>query len=111
MWLIDAILGKSASYHQAMELARSTDNWGLAAEIARYHEADTRVLNIVAKIHALDCELQVVKAASCQSRSRLEGARTQQQLRALDTRRPTRANAHAAGLRFARGRVSFLDGE
>ena len=114
MWLIDAISGKSASYHQAMELARSTDDWGLAAEIARYHEADTRVLNIVAKIHALDCELQAVKAASHQSRSRLEGARAQQQLRALqalDTRRPTRANAHAAGLRFARGRVSFLDGE
>ena len=74
MWLIDAISGKSASYHQALELARSTDDWGLAAEIARYHEADTCVLNIVAEIHALDCKLQVVKVASHQSRSRLEGA-------------------------------------
>ena len=89
MWLVDAIGGKSSSYHQAMELARSTDDWGLAAEIACYHEADTRVLNIAAEIHALDCELQVVKAASRQSHSRLEGARTQQRLRALqalDTR-------------------------
>ena len=114
MWLIDAISGKSSSYHQAMDLARSTDDWGLVAKIARYHEANTRVLNIAAEIHALDCELQVIKAASHQSRSRLEGARAQQRLRALqalDTRRPTHVNAHAAGLRFTRGRASFLDGE
>ena len=114
MWLIDAIGGKSASYHQAAELARSTDDWGLAAEIARYHDADTRILNIAAEIHALDCELQVVKASVRQSRSHLKGARTQQRLRALqalDTRRPTHANAHAGGLRFTRGRASFLDGE
>ena len=114
MWLINAISGKSASYHQAMELAQSTDDWGLAAEVARYHETDTHVLNIAAEIHALDCELQVVKVASCQSCSRLEGARASHHLRALqalDTRRPTRANAHAAGLRFTHGRVSFLDGE
>ena len=70
MWLIDAISGKSSSYHQAMDLARSTDDWGLAAELARYHEADTCVLNIAAEIHALDCKLQVIKAASRQSRSR-----------------------------------------
>ena len=114
MWLIDAIGGKSASYHQAMDLARGTDDWGLAAEVARHHEADTRILNIVAEIHALDCELQIAKAETRQSRARLEGARAQHRLRALqalDTRRPTRANAHAAGLRFARGRVTFLDGE
>ena len=114
MWLIDAISGKLSSYHQAMDLARSTDDWGLAAKIARYHEANTRVLNIAAEIHALDCELQVIKVASRQSRSRLEGARTSHHLRALqalDTRRPTRANAHATGIRFGRGRPSFLDGE
>ena len=114
MWLIDTISGKSSSYHQAIELARSTDDWGLAAEIARYHEADTRVLNIAAEIHVLDCELQVVKATSRQSRSHLEGARAQHCLRALqalDTRRPTCTNAHAGGLRFGRGRPSFLDRE
>ena len=114
MWLIDAISGKSSSFHQAMDLARSTDNWGLVAELARYHEANTRILNIAAEIHVLDCELQVVKAASRQSRSRLEGARASHRLRALqalDTHRPTRANVHAAGIRFGRGRPSFLDGE
>ena len=114
MWLIDAIGGKSASYHQAMDLAHSTDDWGLAAEVAHYHEADTRILNIAAEIHALDCELQLVKAETRQSRGRLEGARAQHRLRALqalDTRRLTRANAHAAGLCFTRGRATFLDGE
>ena len=114
MWLINAIGGKSSSYHQAMDLARSTDDWGLAAEVARYHEADTRILNIAAEIHALDCELQLAKAETRQSCSRLEGARAQHRLRALqalDTRRPTRTNAHAGGLRFARGRATFLDGE
>ena len=75
MWLIDTISGKSSSYHQAMDLACSTDDWGLVAKLTHYHEADTHVLNIMAKIHALNCELQVVKAASRQSRSRLEGAR------------------------------------
>ena len=114
IWLIDTISGKSLSYHQAMELARSTDDWGLAAEVAHYHEADTRILNIAAEIHTLNCELQVVKASACQSRSRLEGARAQQRLRALqalDTRQPTCANAHAGGLHFTRGRATFLDGE
>ena len=114
MWLIDAISGKLSSYHQAMDLARSTDDWGLAAKIARYHEANTRVLNIAAEIHTLDCELQVIKVASRQSCSRLEGARTSHHLRALqalDTCRPTRANAHATGIHFGRGRPSFLDGE
>ena len=114
MWLIDAISGKLSSYHQAMDLVRSTDNWGLAAEVARYHKADARILNIAAKIHVLDCELQVIKAASRQSRSCLKGARAQHRLRALqalDTSRPTRTNTHAAGLRFSRGRPSFLDGE
>ena len=114
MWLINIISGKSSSYHQAMDLARSTDDWGLAAKLARYHETNTRILNIMAEIHALDCKLQVVKAASCQSRSCLKGARAQHRLRALqalDTCRPTRANAHAAEIRFGCGRPSFLDGE
>ena len=74
MWLIDAISGKSSSYHQAMDLAQSMDDWGLATKVTRYHEANTRILNIVAEIHALDCELQVVKASARQSRSRLKGA-------------------------------------
>ena len=114
MWLIDSIGGKSLSYHQAMDLARGTDDWGLAAEVARYHKADTCILNIAAEIHALDGELQLAKAEARQSHSRLEGARAQHHLRALqalDTCRPTRANAHAGGLRFARGRATFLDGE
>ena len=114
MWLIDAIGGKSTSYHQAMDLARNTDDWGLVAEVARYHKADTHTLNIVAEIHTLDCKLQLAKAEARQSRSRLEGAHAQHRLRALqalDTHRPTRTNAHAAGLRFARGRATFLDGE
>ena len=114
MWLIDAISGKSSSYHQAMELACSTDNWGLVAKLARYHKSDTRVLNITAKIHALDCELQVVKVASHQSRSRLKGAHAQHRLwalQALDTHRPTYTNTHAMGLCFGCGRPSSLDGE
>jgi hypothetical protein len=97
-----------------MDLARSTDDWGLAAEIACYHESDTRVLNIAGEIHALDCELQVAKAASRQSCSRLEGACAQHHLRALqalDTRHATCATAHDAGLHFGCGRPSFLDGE
>ena len=97
-----------------MDLARSTNDWGLAAEIARYHESDTRVLNIVGEIHALDCELQVAKAASRQSCSRLEGACAQHHLRALqalDTRHATCATAHDAGLHFGHGRLSFLDRE
>ena len=114
MWLIDAISGKSSSYHQAIELARSTDDWGLVAKLARYHESDTHVLNIVAEVHALNCKLQVAKAASRQSRSCLEGAHAQHRLRALqalDTCHPTCANAHAAGIRFGCGRPSFLDRE
>ena len=114
MWLIDAISRKSTAYHQAMDLARSTNDWGLVAKFARYHEADTRVLNIAAEVHVLDCKLQVAKVASRQSRSRLEGAHAQHCLRALqalDTRRPTWVNAHAVGLRFGCGRPSFLDGE
>lgn len=76
MWFINAILGKVSSFHQAMELAHRTDDWGLAVEITHYHESDTRILNIMAEIHVLDCELNVVKVASRQSCARLEGAHT-----------------------------------
>ena len=104
MWLIDTISGKSSSYHQAINLACDTDDWGLVAKLTCYHESDTRVLNIAAEIHALDCELQVVKAASRQSCSRLEGARAQHCLRALqalDTCHPTHTNMHAMGFASA----------
>ena len=114
MWLINTISGKSSSYHQAMDLAHSMDDWGLVAELARYHESDTRVLNIAVEIHTLNCELQVIKVASRQSRSHLKGDRAQhhlQALQALDTHCPTHANAHTAGFCFSRGRLSFLDGE
>ena len=114
MWLIDTISGKSTAYHQAMDLARSTNDWGLVVEFARYHKANTCILNITAEVHALDCKLQVAKAASRPSHSRLEGAHAQHCLRALqalDTRHPTWVNAHAVGLRFGCGRPSFLDGE
>ena len=67
MSFANAILRKASSFHQAMELAHGTDNWGLVAKITRYHESDTRVLNIVAEIHVLNCELIVVKVASRQS--------------------------------------------
>ena len=110
MWLINAISGKSSSYHQAIELACSTDDWGLVAELACYHKSDTRVLNIMAKIHALDCKLQVVKVASHQSRSCLEGAHAQHHLwalQALNNGRPTCANAHEFRLHFGHGRPSF----
>ena len=114
MWLIDAISGKSSLYHQAINLVRSTDDWGLVAKLAQYHKSDTWVLNIATEVHVLDCELQVAKAASHQSHSRLEGAHAQHRLRALqalDTRCPTHANAHTVGLCFGCGRPSFLDGE
>ena len=114
MWLINAISGKSSSYHQAMDLAYSTDDWWLVAELTRYHKLDTCVLNIAAKIHALNCKLQVIKVASHQSHSHLEGAQAQHHLRALqalDTHHPTHANAHAARLHFGCGRPSFLNGE
>lgn len=44
MWFANAILRKASSFHQAMELAHGTDNWGLVVKITRYHESDTRVL-------------------------------------------------------------------
>ena len=114
MWLINAISGKVSSFHQAMELAHRTDDWGLVTELAHYHESDTRILNIAAEIHVLDCELNVIKAASRQSHAWLKGACAHHRLRglqALDTRHPTCTNAHEAGLHFGRGRPPFLDGE
>ena len=41
MWLIDAISRKSSSYHQAMELARSTDDWGLVSKIVTNCDSGT----------------------------------------------------------------------
>ena len=74
MWLIDTISEKASSFHQAMELACETSDWGLVAKLTHYHESDTHVLNITAEMHALDCKLNVIKAASRQSCARLKGA-------------------------------------
>lgn len=120
MWFIDCISGKSAAYHQAMEAAREVNDWGLMAKMACYHEADTRILNIAAKMHALEAELSVVKAVCRQSWMRLEGAKAHHhltELQALKTHRSIRLRGHAAvmdsvdtykaGLRFGCGRPSF----
>ena len=63
-----------------MDLARNMDDWGLVAELTHYHKSDTHVLNIVAEIHVLNCEMQVIKAACRQSCGCLKGACTHHRL-------------------------------
>lgn len=120
MWFIDCISGKSAAYHQAMEAAQGVNDWGLMAEMACYHEADTRILNIAAEMHALEAELSIVKAICHQSWMHLKGAKAHHrlaELQALETHRSIHLHSCAAvmdsidtykaGLRFGCGRPSF----
>ena len=87
-----------------MEAARSIDNWGLAVELARYHEADKRALNIRGQMHALEIELQCVQATARHSHGRLEGAQAHHRLVGLQSLDENRVYQHGRSICHMQGR-------
>ena len=78
--------------------------------MARYHEADTHILNIAAEMHTLNSKLSIVKVVCHQSQAHMEGAKAHHrltELQSLDSYCATRISAHEGGLLFGCGRPSF----
>ena len=82
-WFLKNIQGNSASYHQVVEAAKQIGDWGLLGELGRFHEADTRILNIQGQMHALEAELHIAKAVIRQAHVCMEGAQAHQRLAGL----------------------------
>ena len=110
VWFLENIQGNSASYHQVVEAAKQIDDWGLLGELGRFHEADTRILNIQGQMHALEAELHVAKAVLRQARVRMEGAQAHRRLaglHSLDTNRTFERAQRLDNARLGRGRPRF----
>ena len=109
-WFLENIQGNLASYHQVVEAAKEIGDWGLLGELGRFHEADTRILNIQGQMHALEAELHVAKAVLRQTRVHMEGAQAHQRLtglHALDTNRTFERAQRLDNACLGRGRPRF----
>jgi hypothetical protein len=109
-WFLENIQGNSTSYHQVVEVAKQIDDWGLLGELGRFHEADTRILNIQGQMHALEAKLHIAKAVIRQARVRMEGAQAHQRLvglHSLDTNHTFKRVQRLDNTRLGRGQPQF----
>src|SRR5258708_2554821 len=74
-WLLDGLTGPSAAFHTIRAAAEATLDWGLHAELLRYHELDQKAKAINNSISNLEAEVQGVLADQRLALGRLEGAR------------------------------------
>src|SRR5258708_39790007 len=73
-WLLDAVTSPSASFHTVHAAADATLNWGLHAELLRYHELDQKAKAIHNSISNLEAEVQGVVADQWLALGQLKGA-------------------------------------
>ncbi len=74
-WLLDALTGPSVAFHTIRSAAEATLDWGLSAELHRYHELDQKGKAINDSISNLEAEVLGVLAEQRLALGRLEGAR------------------------------------
>src|SRR5260221_13379300 len=74
-WLLDGLTGPSAAFHTIRAAAEATLDWGLHAELLRYHELDQKAKAIHDSISNLEAEVQGVLADHRLALGCLEGAR------------------------------------
>src|SRR5712692_3552635 len=92
-WLLDALTGPSAAFHTIRSAAEATLDWGLSAELLRYHDLDQKAKAINDSISNLEAEVSGVLAEQRLALGRLEGARAATRLGhvRLGTRGPRKA--------------------
>ena len=73
-WLLNALMGPSATFHTIRATAEATLNWGLHTELLRYRDFNQKAKAIHDSISNLETEVQGVVADQWLALGRLEGA-------------------------------------
>jgi hypothetical protein len=82
-WFRHILTGPSGDFQILQQVVADTDNWGLACEVACYHELDNNVMAVAIKIEHYQHDLDAVRTRLASCKSRLMLARTSEQVMML----------------------------
>ena len=83
-WMRAILHGPSAPYLNLLELAKTLDNWGVAADLARYRQCDKELMLIENKIRTLEVERVAMEHNRTIIAARLEAAHAAESLAFLE---------------------------
>ena len=83
-WMRAILHRLSAPYLNLLESAKTLDNWGVAADLARYHRCDEELMLIENKIHTLDVKHVAMEHNRTIIAACLEAARAAESLAFLE---------------------------
>ena len=87
-WLLEMLKGNGALFTRLADEVKHDGDWGLLAEIIRFHELEHHKVNIAARLDLLYAEQRGLRQAQDLCLSRLEQARLDQRTSALHTVTP-----------------------
>src|SRR6266446_6111197 len=105
-WIHETLQGSAPAYAAFLDAVKATDDWGLEADVMRFHALDERVLAYKAQLDRTHGKLKGAIVARDQCRGRLECARLGERVLHLagePQRMPTNARARG-GWKEGRGR-------
>ncbi len=74
-WVRETLQGTAIQYQELRRAVQDLDNWGLYAEVLRYHQLDEDILSLKAQLDLNHASLAATQNARLQSVTRLEVAR------------------------------------
>ena len=83
-WMRAILHGPSAPYLNLLESAKTLDDWGVAADLARYRRCDEELMLIENKIRTLEVERVAMEYNRTIIAARLEAARATESLAFLE---------------------------
>jgi hypothetical protein len=96
-WFLAGIRAGSSLYHHVVSLARAKKDWGLIADLDRYHSLDQRCIDLARNIRHIEDQLCDARSEQQQARNRLEEAQAHVQFACLERCRD--AAVHMASMR------------
>jgi hypothetical protein len=82
-WFWHMLTGPSGDFQILQQAVADMDDWGLARDIAQYHELDNDITTIVIKIEQYQCNLDTLRAQLSTCESRLTLARASERVAIL----------------------------
>ena len=101
-WFEERVISPMLQYQELYKAARELDDWGIAADIARFHDLDTLEQEVTAEIHKWEARLASYTQSCRATHNRLEGVQASYQLSNFQNLGPIRER----GQFVQHGRVS-----
>src|SRR6266404_989088 len=91
-WIRETLQGSAIQYQELRRAVWDLDDWGLYAEVLRYHQLDEDILSLKAQLDLNHASLATAQNARLQSITRLEAARLPKRI--LHLAAPVRASTN-----------------